>query len=74
MSHTHLSARERCVILTLSQFGLNQAEIARRLYSATGDRSKRLHALGPPLAWPPVRRLASGRQALPRDLALPARC
>ena len=31
MSHTHLSARERCVILTLSQFGLNQAEIARRL-------------------------------------------
>ena len=31
MSHSHLSARERCKILLLSQYGLNQTEIARRL-------------------------------------------
>ncbi|RJS94890.1 hypothetical protein D3260_03790 [Salinisphaera sp. Q1T1-3] len=31
MSHTHLSARERCNILLMSQFGLNQAEVARHL-------------------------------------------
>jgi len=31
MSHMNLSARERCAILLLSQHGLNQAEIARRL-------------------------------------------
>ena len=51
MSHSHLSARERCIILTLSQYGLNQAEIARRLCRHRSTISREIRRNKSPF-WP----------------------
>ena len=62
MSHMHLSARERCNILLLSQYGFNQAEIARRLGRHRSTISREIRRNLSP-RWPHYNDLCAQREA-----------
>ena len=65
MPHTHLSARERLAVCTLSQYGLNQAAIARRLGRHRSTISRELRRNTSP-HWPYYNELYAERAALAR--------